>query len=256
MMSRKVFLPGCSLSSYSPENIEQVIRLLQDTYPDLSIVQKCCGRPTKVIGQEELFEQRFESLVADIKACDVDEAIAACQSCLNTVNLCEDYKTTSLWEILPRLDWPEELKGKAIGSDVVFSVHDSCSVRHHHEIHNGIREILDMLGYKYVDPSYTHEKTRCCGYGGGVVSVNPELADRVVKRRIADFETDHIVVYCAACRQSMLKGEGRAWHILDLVFGEVVYADTVPPEDVLSNAVKAWGNRRKSRQAIKEVMEL
>ena len=254
-MSRKVFLPGCALPSYNPKNVELMIKHLQTVYPDLSVVQKCCGKPTKAIGQAEKFQERFENLIDDIKSCEIDEAIVACQSCMNTVGECKDYKTTSLWEILPEIGLPQELIGKAKDSDVVFSVHDSCSVRGRDALHNGIRWILDELGYKRAEPEHTRATTRCCGFGGMVVPANPDVAKRVMERRVADFPTDKIVVYCAACRQSMLQGGGQAWHILDLVFGDVVYKDTLSPVNTLASPLKAWGNRRKSRQMIKKLIK-
>jgi hypothetical protein len=88
-----------------------------------------------------------------------------------------------------------------------------------------------------------------------VVPANPDVAKRVMVRRVEDFSTDKIVVYCAACRASMLQGGGNAWHILDLLWGDVVYANTSPPENTLASPLKAWGNRRKSKSLIKAIMK-
>ncbi|MCL2386742.1 MAG: (Fe-S)-binding protein [Defluviitaleaceae bacterium] len=255
-MSRKVFLPGCALPSYNPQNVQLTIKFLKEKFPDLSVVQKCCGKPTKAVGQADKFAERFGSLVQDIKYCEGDEVIVACQSCMKTLQECNDYKTTSLWELLPQIGLPPELVGKAKDSEVVFSVHDSCSVREFTKIHEGIRWIINELGYKQTDPiGRSHANARCCGFGGMVGPANPDVALRVMKRRVDDFQTDHIVVYCAACRQSMLKAGGKAWHILDLVFGDVVHASTPPPEDTLASPLKAWRNRRKSKSLIKSTMK-
>jgi len=236
-------------------NVEAVIKHLKNIYPDLSVVQKCCGKPTQAVGQAAKFEERFAGLVEDIKSCEAEEAIVACQSCMKTLAKGKGYKTTSLWELLPQIGLPKELVGKAKGSDVVFSVHDSCSVRDYTGIHDGIRWIVNELGYKQVDPEgRAREKARCCGFGGMVVPANPDVALRVMKRRVDDFPTEHIVVYCAACRQSFIKAGGKAWHILDLVFGDVVHANTPPPEDTLSKPLKAWRNRYRSKQLIKSAM--
>lgn len=256
MSTRKAFLPGCALPSYNPKAVEGVVKHLRNIYPDLSVIQKCCGKPTSAVGQAALFEERFHGLVEDIKYCEAEEVIVACQSCMKTISKCHDYKTTSLWELLPQIGLPKELVGKAKDSDVVFTVHDSCSVRDYTGIHDGIRWILTELGYKHLDPEgRAREKTRCCGFGGMVVPVNPEVAKKVMKRRVEDCPTPHIVTYCAACRQSMLMGGGKAWHILDLVFGDVVYASSPPPENTLASPVKAWGNRYKSKKLIRAAMK-
>jgi Fe-S oxidoreductase len=227
------------------------MKYLKEKFPDISAVQKCCGKPTIAIGQEALFRKRFENLCDDIRFCNADEVIVACQSCMNTLKKCTDFKTVSLWELFPQIGLPEHLVGKAKDSDVVFSVHDSCSVRGYDGIHDGVRWILHELGYKTAEPEKTRATTRCCGFGGMVVPANPDVAQRVMDRRKADFPTEHIVVYCAACRQSMMKAGGKAWHILDLLWGDVVKSDTKCPEDVLSSPLSAWKNRYRSKKQIK-----
>ncbi|MDR0490784.1 MAG: (Fe-S)-binding protein [Oscillospiraceae bacterium] len=254
-MSRKVFLPGCALSSYSPKNVALTAKYLKTKFPDISVVQKCCGKPTKAVGQADMFHQRFDGLVQDIKYCGADEVIVACQSCMKTLAECDEYKTTSLWELFPEIGLPEELVGKAKNSDAVISVHDSCTVRDYTGIHDGIRWILDELGYKYVEPERTRGTTRCCGFGGMVVPANPDVAFRVMQRRVADFPTPQIVTYCAACRQSMLKAGGQAWHILDLIWGDVVVSGAQSPEDVLSSTLKAWRNRYSSKKLLKSAFK-
>ena len=197
-MPRKAFMPGCALASYNPENVAQTIKYLKSKFPDISVIQKCCGKPTKAVGQAELFNERFGSLLDDIKYCEADEVIVACQSCMKTLSEHDGYKTVSLWELLPEIGLPEELVGKAKDSDVVFSIQDSCSVRDYTGIHDGVRWILSELGYKFEEPERTRATTRCCGFGGMVVPANPDVAKRVMERRVADFPTKNIVTYCAA----------------------------------------------------------
>ena len=253
-MTRKGFMPGCALPSYNPINVELTVKHLLNVFPDLSVVQKCCGKPTSAVGQADLFQERLSSLIEDFKYCEVDEVIVACQSCMKVLGGRDEFKTTSLWELFPQIGLPKELVGKAKNSDVVFSVHDSCSVREYKGIHDGIRWILTELGYKFAEPERTRENTRCCGFGGMVPPANPGVAKRVMSRRVSDFPTDKIVVYCAACRSCMLQAGGQAWHILDLVWGDVVYANTPPPANTLASPLKAWSNRYKSKKLIKAAM--
>lgn len=253
--NRKGFMPGCALSSYAPENVEQTLAYLKSVFPTISAIQMCCGKPTKAVGQADLFAERFGMLRNHIQECEINEMIVACQSCMKTLSECSDFKTTSLWELFPKIGLPPHLVGKAKGSDVVFSVHDSCSVRGYHGIHDGIRWIMTELGYQIAEPERTRDDTRCCGFGGMIVPVNPDVAKRVMARRLEDFPTKHIVTYCAACRQSMQMVGGKPWHILDLIWGPVVTSTSPPPEDVLSSPVKAWKNRYKTKSKIKAVMK-
>ncbi|OPJ56237.1 (Fe-S)-binding protein [Alkalithermobacter paradoxus] len=249
------FMPGCSLPSYSPEAVVKTISYLKSVFPEFSAVQKCCGKPTKAVGQYDLFKERFADLQRDMDDVNIEEMIVACQSCKLTFDEASPTPTHSLWEILPIIGLPEEVRNKAKDSDVVFTIHDSCSTRHLTALHDGVRWILDELGYKYVESKYSREKTRCCGFGGMVVPANPEVAQKVMKRRVETLDSEYVVVYCSACRSSILKGGSKAWHILDLIWGPVVHANDAAPEDVLSSPVKSWINRYKSKTGIKKAFK-
>ncbi|MCC5911191.1 MAG: (Fe-S)-binding protein [Clostridiaceae bacterium] len=249
------FMPGCSLPSYSPEAVTKTTAYLNSVFPQFSAVQKCCGKPTKAVGQYDLFKERFADLQKDMDDVNIDEMIVACQSCKLTFDEASPTPTHSLWEILPLVGLPEELRGKAKDSDIVFTIHDSCSTRNLTGLHDGIRWILEELGYKYVESKYSREKTRCCGFGGMVVPANPEVAEKVMKRRVETLDSENVVVYCSACRSSILKGGAKSWHILDLLWGPVIHANDAPPVDVLSSPVKSWINRYKSKTGIAKVVK-
>ncbi|MET4696283.1 (Fe-S)-binding protein [Endozoicomonas lisbonensis] len=256
-MAKKIFMPGCSLPSYNPEAVKKTVAYLKQVFPDMGAVQKCCGKPTAAIGQPELFKERFDMLQADFDKVNAEEVIVACQSCFGMIKKgAEGQKPVSLWSLLPKIGLPEALRSKAKHSDVVFTIHDSCSTRYEKELQDGIRWILNELGYKTAEPEYTRENTRCCGFGGMVVPANPDVATRVIKRRVEEFETEHVVVYCAACRASMMGVGTKSWHILDLLWGPVVMKNDDAPDNVLASPVKAWMNRYKSKANLIKCMNI
>ena len=65
------FMPGCSLASSSPENVQHVIDYLQNLYPDLAIIEACCGKPMKMIGETEKFENHFNNLAEMVKEAEI-----------------------------------------------------------------------------------------------------------------------------------------------------------------------------------------
>jgi Fe-S oxidoreductase len=249
------FMPGCSLPSYNPEAVTKTTAYLNSVFPNFAAVQKCCGKPTKAVGQYDLFKERFADLQKDMDAVEIQEMIVACQSCKLTFDEASPTPTHSLWEILPIIGLPPELVGKAKDSNVVFTIHDSCSTRHLSGLHDGIRWILNELGYQVVESKYSRDKTRCCGFGGMVVPANPEVADKVMKKRVETLDSEYVVVYCSACRSSILKGGAKSWHILDLVWGPVVNLNDEAPSDVLSSPVHSWLNRYKSKRGIARTLK-
>lgn len=255
MTKRMGFMPGCSLPSYTPEGVQKTVEYLRKLYPDLSGVQKCCGKGTKALGQVAKFEERFCGLQKDMDEVGIECMIVACQNCYKTLKEHSCTDVLSLWTLLPQVGLPEDVRGKGKMSDVVFGIHDSCSTRYDTEIQDGIRWILDELGYKYIESEFSKENTRCCGFGGMIVPANPELANRVMRRRADDFETDYVVVYCSACRSSMMQVGKKSFHILDLIWGPVVKSGDEAPEDVLASPAKSWLNRYKSKRVINTVIK-
>lgn len=254
-MKNIAFMPGCSLSSYSPEAVENVLRFLKDNFNNVSAIQRCCGMPTLVLGQKELFMKRYEKLNEDIETLEIDEIVVACQNCFLILNqYSKDVKITSLWTLIKDIGLPKEFKNKAKDSDVEFSIQDSCPTRNYSDIHDGVRWILKELGYKYVESKFSRENAMCCGQGGMAQAVNPDLSKRIAENVVSQFNTDYVVTYCAACRSSMYKAGRESYHIIDLIFGPVVYKNSKSPEDVLSNPIKAWGNRYKSKKIINKLL--
>ncbi len=244
------FMPGCSLSSYNPEEVGKTTEYLKSVFPKFSAIQKCCGKPTKAVGQYDLFKERFHGLQDDMDEVGIENIIVACQNCYLTFKETSPTPVTSLWALWPKIGLPKELIGKAKDSDLVFTIHDSCPARNEQELQDGIRWILEQLGYKVQESKCSREKTRCCGFGGMVVPANPTVAEKVMKKRVATLDLPNVVVYCAACRSSLLKGGAHAWHILDLIWGPVVMEGDASPMDVLSSPIKSWINRYKAKRNI------
>ncbi len=247
----RVFVPGCSLPSHNPEAVGKIFTHLQNKLGNTGAILKCCGKPTKALGQYEKFKERYAEFQKEIDRLGATEIIVACQSCyLNMSAYSPNQKVISLWELMPKIGMPEGVEGRAADIDLTYAIHDSCSTRDKAEIHDGIRWMLDQLGHKTEEPPHTRETARCCGFGGMVVPANPELAARVMKRRTAEVESDQMVTYCAACRESMVKGGKRAAHILDLVFDPVKKGE----EDFVGvgGTMTAWSNRFKARRALEK----
>ncbi|MEK6266241.1 MAG: (Fe-S)-binding protein [Clostridium sp.] len=250
---KRLFIPGCSLPSYNPEAVYNILEYLQEKLPGTGAILKCCGNPTKALGQIDKFKERYESFQSEVDKLDADELIVACQNCYMIMSEhSPNQKVRSLWEVLPEIGLPDSSRGIGKNSDIVFGIQDSCHTRNVPEIHDGIRWIMDELGYKYEEPPHTKELTRCCGLGGMVSPANPELVQRVIKRRAEEFQTDYIVTYCAACRDSMVRGGKKSIHILDLIFGGPWDSKSEFP-GAPSSPITSWKNRYKSKLNINKL---
>ncbi|MEI6856668.1 heterodisulfide reductase-related iron-sulfur binding cluster [Psychrilyobacter sp.] len=248
--TKRIFFPGCSLPSYNSKAVGNILDFLQEKYDgEIGSILKCCGKPTQSLGQVDKFKKRYDAVQKAIDDTGADEIIVACQSCYEIFKKnSPNQKVKSLWEILPQLGLPEHANGIGKDSNVVFGIHDSCPTRYNKEIQNGIRWILAQMEYKTEEPFHTKENTRCCGFGGMVMPANPKVTHAVRNRRASEYKTDHIVSYCAACRESMESAGKDSVHILDLVFGETYTKASAAKRNQRPEI--QWMNRFKSKKEL------
>jgi Fe-S oxidoreductase len=248
--TKRVFIPGCSLSSYKPQLVGKTLNYLQERLPGTGAVLKCCGKPTKDLGQTEKFQERYDSLVKEIKELGATEVITACQNCFVTISKhSPELNVRSLWTVIPEIGIDEEARNIGADSDVTFSVHDACPTRKNSDIHDGIRWIIKELGYDLEESQCSREKTGCCGFGGMALPANPELSKRVMQKSASQSELEHMITYCASCREAMALGGKKAVHILDLMFGKCL----TPREDIgemPGSSLQNWINRYNSKREL------
>ncbi|MTI48762.1 MAG: (Fe-S)-binding protein [Firmicutes bacterium] len=247
---RRVFFPGCSLSSYSPDIVLRTYDYLKEKLPEVGIMQNCCGKPTYSMGDMEQFKEYNKKLEKEFSDNNIDEIIVACQNCFKTFEVSSNVKVTSLWEIISNYGIPNEVRGIGKGIDLSFAIHDPCPTRYERIIHDSIRDITNQLGLKIKEMEFSREKTLCCGSGGMLNVTNNSLAQSQMKKRANQADTDHILSYCEECVESMKRGGKQSFHILDLLFDTHIYS-TFTQKD--QGTIKKWINRYKSKQKINKI---
>lgn len=221
--TKYVFVPGCTVSAYSPKGVENIVKHLKEClgHENVGALLQCCGKVTRFIGETEKFEERNKKAIDILDDMGAEVIITVCPSCYKVFKeTAKNQKVIAYWDLMKNLiGIPETTRGIGIGSDVVFNIHDSCVTRDETSHHESVRWVLDELGYNWTEIERNGKNTRCCGVGGMVCSSNPELYERVYTRRANDFDQHNIVTYCGSCRGTMQAAGKDAVHILDLLFG-------------------------------------
>ena len=222
--TKYVFVPGCTVSAYSPKGVENIVKHLKECLGDENVgaLLQCCGKVTRFIGETEKFEERNKKAIDILDDMGAEVIITVCPSCYKVFKeTAKNQKVIAYWDLMKNLiGIPEAARGIGTGSDVVFNIHDSCVTRDETSHHESVRWVLDELGYNWTEIERNGKNTRCCGVGGMVCSSNPELYERVYTRRANDFDQHNIVTYCGSCRGTMQTAGKDAVHILDLLFGQ------------------------------------
>ncbi len=242
-----LFYPGCQLSATHSEYIGDIYKHIvgtikeHDAEHDVGLYLGCCGAPADWAGRQDLMKENIDKIQSVWEEMGQPVFILACSSCISTF---EKYlpriQTISLWEIFDKYGLPEVdiKKGKR-----VLNIHDACATRHDSKIHESIRNIVKTLGYKVEEVEYSKDKTKCCGYGGLVSYANKAQAKVFQEDRITESKQD-ILVYCAMCKDSLVREDKRAYHILDIIYGKDYY-------EVSKGQMTTLSERQNNRKKLK-----
>jgi len=98
--------------------------------------------------------------------------------------------------------------GGDLGKKVTY--HDPCDLGRTFEIFDEPREILKAIpDIDFVEMSRNRLMARCCGGGGSVIALEPELAADMAAIRVkdaVDVNAEIIVSGCSACKDNLRKG--------------------------------------------------
>lgn len=220
---------------------------------EVGAMLQCCGKVTKLIGQNEKFKKRNKMAVDEVNASNADVIITVCPSCYNVYSGTTDKKVVAYWDLIKdKIGLPKGQPGIGKQSDVIFNIHDSCVTRNVTSHHDSVRWILNELGYQYSEIARERQNTRCCGVGGMVCSSNSELYERVYKRRAADFNSNHIISYCGSCRGTMQSAGKDSIHILDLIHNGI-YTKNQAKDRGYDTEEKMWTNRLETKDRLNKM---
>ena len=191
------FNPGCAMSLYKPEAVEEILHLLNRRFLPTQLHTTCCRHEPEL--------PAGATIINNCAGCD-----------RRFRSLYDGIQTISLWEVLdaiPALPLPTY-------DGMQLSVHDSCSFRKKPQVHAAVRSLLDKMHIEVVESPYSGTKSICCGdnfYG----HIPLEEVHAFQKKRASQMPCQDVAVYCVSCIKSMHIGGKTPHHMLDLVLGEV-----------------------------------
>ena len=217
-----LFLPGCTLANECPDLVRAAADWLTGQGDDVALRLQCCGAPLAEMGLKERAKRYIDRLRQMIRGSGASRVITSCPACHDMLiknDIGRDMEVYSLFQLMAE----SGLKAPVIVSGKV-TLHDSCFGRKGN-IGGYVRVLLK--DYDIKEMKHHGRKTLCCGSGGVVPMVDPEICSERSRRRLEEMEetgTNVCVTYCMACTQRLATNvpEGKIRHILELVFNKVL----------------------------------
>jgi uncharacterized membrane protein YdjX (TVP38/TMEM64 family)/Fe-S oxidoreductase len=208
-----IFFPGCALPGTRPAATEKVYRMLQEAIPDLGIVLDCCTKPSHDLGKERYFQDMFGEMVAWLAAAGIKRVLVACPNCYKVFSeYAPQFATETVYQQLAELAPDSVLET----SGAPVTIHDPCVIRSVPAPQAAVRSLLARAGRRVEEMPHTRGSALCCGEGGGVGALAPDLANAWGERRLVEAAGREVVTYCAGCANHLGK-KLQVSHVLDLI---------------------------------------
>jgi Fe-S oxidoreductase len=194
---------GC-MGAYDPRGREIVLaltKIMRRLGVSFGVLrkEKCSGDPVRRLGNDLLFEQLAEANLEALAQCKVKKMVSICPHCVRTIQ--EDWKAFGTppavehhSEFLAR--FASQLPTVQNQGEIVF--HDPCYLGRYRNVYDEPRRVAALAG-KLVEAPRSHERSFCCGAGGGLAFLGEETGERVSHVRAAELAATGAGAIATAC---------------------------------------------------------
>lgn len=208
-----VFFPGCTLTGTRSDKTLKIYEHLKKERPSLGIVLDCCMKISHDLGREDYFRTMFREMKDYLVQRGVKKIVVACPNCQRIFSTYGgELAVSTVYEIMDAQPLP--VREKVAG---IVTIHDPCPLRFSSEVQTAIRSLVTKMGLTVEEMPHQGESTLCCGEGGLVSRLSPELAGNWGDMRKAEAGGKRIITYCAGCTNH-LSGRTPTSHIVDLLW--------------------------------------
>jgi glycolate dehydrogenase FAD-linked subunit len=209
---------GCVASYLDMRIIPSFIKIMDAAgvgYTLLASEELCCGLPLYLMGDKETFSQNAAQVASLIRETGAKELVTPCAGCYKSFRkhypevVKMDLAIYHSSQYINRL-----IEGKAIrfakkgGQKMTY--HDPCDLGRSFQIFEEPRAVLKaIVGDDLVEMEKNRIMARCCGGGGSMLALGPELAADMATLRVkdaAEVGAEIIVSGCSTCKDNLRKG--------------------------------------------------
>ena len=218
-----VYFVGCVSSfyprSYSiPQALVQVMERASIEFTTLGGDEWCCGYPLYVAGMRDQMAEFVQHNLKRIRAVGAKRVVFTCPSCQYAFShLYPEVAPTSGLQFSHATELLAELVAKrelALGPvDEIVTYHDPCDLGRKSGVYDAPREVLSAIpALELREISMNRQDALCCGGGGDVETVDPDVPAGVAAMRLAQVEATgarYVASACQQCERTLQEGARR-----------------------------------------------
>ena len=223
-----VYFVGCAASFLPmaqkiPADLAAIMYHAGLDFTILGGAEWCCGFPLLGAGLPDKVAALRNHNLEKLKSVGAGQAVFSCPSCLHTWKnfYSPDAELLHASQLLSDLIKQGKLELKPLKLKVTY--HDPCYLGRNTGVFEEPREIIKSIpGIEFVELPNNRNFSNCCGGGGNVEMVDPDLSAAVAQRKIEEIRStgaDTVVSSCQQCLRAIDAGArtaGVELNVLDL----------------------------------------
>jgi heterodisulfide reductase subunit D len=207
-----IYFVGCVSSFYPmaqgiPVNMARIMEQGGVDFTILGGEEWCCGYPLIGAGMPDRMESLMAHNLEKIKQTGAEKIVFTCPSCYHVwKTLYEpEAETLSSSEMLETLITGGHIRLKEM--DVTVTYHDPCDLGRVSQVFEAPRNVLRSIpGLRLREMPNNRQLATCCGGGGNLEMVDPELSGKVAQMKIDEIlktGADMVVSSCQQCLRTI-----------------------------------------------------
>ena len=165
----------------------------------------CCGFPLIGAGAPEELQALKAHNLERIQAMGAKTVVFACPSCFHTWKhfyAPEGVELLHASQLLARMVSEGRLKMKPVNMKVTY--HDPCDLGRNSGVYDEPRAVIKAIpGVELVELANNRNLSVCCGGGGNVEMVDPELSQAIASMKIAEIQATGAEAVVSSCQQCL-----------------------------------------------------
>ncbi len=199
---KKLFFPGCSLSSGDPKLIYKAFSYLKQKDSNIGLWLSCCGMPIKKFVGKSSFTKTIQKLENEIQKNKIEEIIVSCGNCYNSFAHIQEkvpsLKITSLYSEIPTPPIkPDDNKR--------YIVHHPCSARSNKDFRNSFLKSTENSKIQLEKTNKEHPLLCCL------------TENESQHNRISAIKDKNLITYCGHCVKKF-QTHLPTKHVLQIIF--------------------------------------
>ena len=210
-----VYFTGCvaayfPLAQKIPIALAEIFEVSEVDFTLLGKEEWCCGFPLLGAGLKDMFGRFSDHNIAAVKKKGAQKVVFACPSCFQMWREYYPYEEFGI-EIIHSSQFLMHLvqqnRVPLQELDLTVTYHDPCDLGRGARVFDAPRKVIQSIpGVQLVELPNNRENCNCCGGGGNLEMIDPELSAKIAKSKIKEAEgtgAQAIVTSCQQCVRTM-----------------------------------------------------